>query len=306
MAEELPNRVPEFAEPCRRWSRMRKLWLSLLALIPDLGLKLLTLETKLRPKTPLTRQRLLAQFYPHLGADRLERLERQIQLREQQSQLHSYLLFARRHQDFINLVDWPHLGSLLQEFRTRPVILCFWHIGPDFSQLQACHCLGLHTYAMLSHATPEAHISGPVESVSPTLRDGDISGLLRTAIDRLQSGHLVLTSVDHPDGSRLVPFLGTLHRSSKALPHLANETGAAVFPLTARTTPEGRRLVELGPEISSSDDIVLTAARYFENWLLQHPEEIRLESLLLTSEEIGGGGRLLANDKRRASWPRGS
>ena len=180
------------------------------------------------------------------------------------------------------MVDWPTVGTLLKELRKRPVILCFWHSGPFFSQVVACHALGIPTYAIVGGAQSFHHIGRSVELVAlagPDVESQDRANIVATALDRLHAGHLVLISLDHAAEGRPVSYLNTIQTCSQALPFLATQTGAAVFPLTTRFTSNGRWLCELGPELSRSEDLVLEGTKFFEEWIHRFPEEIRLERL---------------------------
>jgi len=267
-----------------RWSRKRRAWLSLASLIPDLGAQLLHWEYKLRPDR-LNKWKLqedLGLVFPSLPGRRIQEIEQGIKARLHLQQLYQWLTVKKRYQELINMVDWPRLETLLQELRKRPVILCFWHTGPFFSQVVACHALGIPTYAIVGGAQPFHHIGRSVELVALAALDTesqDRANIVATALDRLHAGHIVLISLDHAAEGRPVSYLNTIQTCSQALPFLAKRTGAAVFPLTTRFTPNGRWLCELGPELSESEDLVLEGTIFFEDWIHRFPEEVRLERL---------------------------
>jgi len=255
-----------------------------LSLIPDLGVRILQWEYRFRPDRPSrwNLQEDLALVFPGLSRRRINEISQGVKARLHLQQLYQWLTLRKRYQELINMVDWPKLETLLEELRNRPVILCFWHAGPFFSQVVACHALGIPTYAIVGGAQSFHHIGRSVELVAlagADVESQDRANFVATALDRLHAGRLVLISLDHAAEGRPVSYLNTIHTCSQALPFLAKQTGAAVFPLTTRFTSNGRWLCELGPELSKSEDLVLEGTKFFEEWIHRFPEEIRLERL---------------------------
>jgi lauroyl/myristoyl acyltransferase len=212
-----------------------------------------------------------------------------------QFRIYDRLLERRQYDTLLKLVEWPELGSLLQEQRRRPVILSMWHAGPIYTVVWGCHNLGLPVFAMVGGFRPEMQMGGKVKLVSLSAADQAGQGralMIKEALQSLEDGQLVLLSADHAVGGRPLSFLGAVQLGSAALPVLAKRSGAAVFPITARCLPDGRRRVELGPELSGSEDVLRAVADYHEQWLLRHPEEIRFDRLKLMAKYIRDHGRL--------------
>lgn len=244
------------------------------------------------------RQQLRGQLdlvFPSRGPKFLDSTIHELTVRQAQFKIYDRLLERKNYDTLLKLVEWPELGTLLQEHRRRPIILCMWHSGPIYTVVWACHNLGLPVLAMVGGFRPEMQMGGSVELVSLSKAEQGGQGralLMKDALQRLEKGHLVLLSADHAEGGRPLSFLGAVQLGSAALPMLAQRSGAAVFPITARCLPGGRRRVELGPELSQSEDVLKAVANYHEQWLQRYPEEIRFDRLKLMARYILENGRL--------------
>ena len=187
------------------------------------------------------------------------------------------------------LVELRDAGGLAV-VREEPTVLVLWHAGVPMVEIPAIAKLGV------SAIVPEpAHRCEPVSNIRFYDIHGDQEGrllFLKRGLEHLRKGvGPVLFFLDRPVGhsGTEVDFLGARLRVGKGAASLARMSGARVVPVTTSWVAGATGRVEVSfhaplpepdvPRKARADyesAILAGAAAWFENYLREHPERLRV------------------------------
>jgi lauroyl/myristoyl acyltransferase len=223
----------------------------------------------------------------------LARIRREIGALERQNQALFMLIRSRGIEPvlpLVRVVGEEHLACLRGE--GLGAILADWHIGVPLMHVAALIKLGLSTIALgLNPPVPATH---PLpDSIRFAVGLDERSSFLMQALQQLRSGGVALIGVNGFLGEAFaeVPFLGRRTRVGRGAGALARLSGASILPVTCSWARSGARIdvaiheplprprVPTKERTAFEDTLLAATARWFENYVRAHPEQLRLRWL---------------------------
>jgi len=201
-----------------------------------------------------------------------------------------------------NLIQCPDAELLREMHQNRqPAIFVFSHFGPRYAVAPAFQSVGVPV-GLFQGIVPPPLQRSDVEQFIAQLPGMEVFWIndpntvraihLKRAIERLQRGEMIAMAIDGGHGDVLVeaPFFGHRIQVGRGPAVLARLTGAPMIPITItwnegwaidfRVHPPMTRL-EAIPTDPNAFDLALThrAIRFFEQFLQQSPEQMRLDRI---------------------------
>ena len=242
----------------------------------------------------------LSALFPELSRDRLAAARPAIAAQERRNALLFLLVAQRSIQALWPLVSVRDAGGL-EAVRGGPTVLVLWHAGVPLVEIPAVAKVGVP--AVIPEPANPYH---PVPSVRfyniHASREGRLQ-FLKHGLEHLRKGTgPVLFFLDRPvgDSGIEVEFLGGRLRLGKGAASLARMSGARVVPVTSCWAEGSASRVEVvfHPPLPEPDvprkaraeyehAVLSQAAGWFERYLREHPERLRV---LFSEDWLGRSG----------------
>ncbi len=220
----------------------------------------------------------------------LARIRREIGALERLNQALFMLIESRGIEPLLPLVrvsGAEHLARLRRE--GTGAILADWHVGVPLAHLAALSKFRVPTIALALNAQIPASEPLP-DSIRFLVGSGECSSFLVEALQQLRTGGVVLIGVNGFLGEAFaeVPFLGRKTRVGRGAGALARLSGARILPVTCSWARSGvpidvvfheplpRPCLTKKEKTAFEDALLAATARWFENYVRAHPEQLRL------------------------------